>query len=100
MLEIGCGNGRDAIYFSSNGINVTAIDRCPVAISKCKERYGNLPIPTEKLYGHYRRFIIKDELIDNLKNAGFNVLHEVESNNLAISGNDNPVVIRITAVKE
>lgn len=26
LLELGCGNGRDAIYFASQGLNVSAID--------------------------------------------------------------------------
>lgn len=27
LLELGCGNGRDSIFFSENGINVIAIDQ-------------------------------------------------------------------------
>lgn len=27
LLELGCGNGRDRIYFAQNGIDVTAIDQ-------------------------------------------------------------------------
>jgi SAM-dependent methyltransferase len=32
LLEVGCGNGRDAIYFARCGVAVTATDRCPEAI--------------------------------------------------------------------
>ena len=32
LLEIGCGNGRDAVFFAKCGIQVTATDRCPEAI--------------------------------------------------------------------
>ncbi len=28
LLEIGCGNGRDAIFFALNNINVLAVDQC------------------------------------------------------------------------
>tara|TARA_B110001452_G_scaffold150188_1_gene124964 strand:+ start:2521 stop:3162 length:642 start_codon:yes stop_codon:yes gene_type:complete len=28
LVELGCGNGRDSIYFSSYDVNVTAIDQC------------------------------------------------------------------------
>lgn len=28
ILELGCGNGRDSMYFSKNNLNVTAIDQC------------------------------------------------------------------------
>jgi len=32
ILEVGCGNGRDSIFFSRAGMNVTAIDVSPSAI--------------------------------------------------------------------
>jgi len=168
LLEIGCGNGRDAVYFSANGINVTAIDRSKVAISECKKNYAGIPInfftgslgdvkeinndkfnviysrfvlhamskseeitvltksfdllnnkgqiyiecrsikdplarkgeiisPTERIHGHYRRFIIKEELLARLENIGFSIVDVVEDDNLAIYKDDNPVVIRIKA---
>ena len=28
LIELGCGNGRDSIYFASHDIEVTAIDQC------------------------------------------------------------------------
>lgn len=33
LLELGCGNGRDSIFFAENGINVTAIDASDVVIA-------------------------------------------------------------------
>lgn len=171
LLEIGCGNGRDAIYFSINGINVTAIDRSKIAISECKKNYTDIPInfftgllgdvkeinndsfnviysrfvlhampeneeiemltksfdllqkkghiyiecrsikdplaregeiisPTERIHGHYRRFIIVDELVERLENIGFSIIDIVEDDNLAIYKDDNPVVIRVKAEKK
>ena len=35
-LELGCGEGRNAIYLASKGIDVTAIDSSPVAIDNAK----------------------------------------------------------------
>lgn len=32
LLELGCGNGRDSLFFARKGINVTAIDASEVAI--------------------------------------------------------------------
>ena len=32
LLEVGCGNGRDSIFFSRAGMNVTAIDVSPSAV--------------------------------------------------------------------
>lgn len=28
LIELGCGNGRDAVYFSANGVRVVAVDQC------------------------------------------------------------------------
>ena len=36
LLDIGCGDGRDAIYFAKQGINVTAIDFSEEAIKRLK----------------------------------------------------------------
>ncbi len=37
LLELGCGNGRDSLYFARNGLNVTAIDASDVAIEKLQQ---------------------------------------------------------------
>ncbi|MGF7143654.1 adenylylsulfate kinase-like enzyme/16S rRNA G527 N7-methylase RsmG [Anaerotaenia torta] len=41
LIDLGCGNGRDSIFFCEMGLNVTAIDASSQAIgtleSKCKE---------------------------------------------------------------
>ncbi len=38
-LEIGCGEGRDAIHLLKNGYNVLASDIAPSVIERCKEWY-------------------------------------------------------------
>lgn len=40
MIELGCGNGRDARYFASNGIGVIAIDQCASEIEGLIETNG------------------------------------------------------------
>lgn len=169
LLEIGCGNGRDAAYFSRLAHRVTALDPSESAIELCKQRYSARPIkfqsttlpewagraesfdvvysrfclhamteeeeirtldaafqvlrvngsifiecrsindplarkgevisPTERIYGHYRRFIVFDDLKKRLSDAGFTIESAIESSNLAALGEDNPVVIRIHAKK-
>lgn len=174
LLEVGCGNGRDALFFADHGLQVTACDASAVTISKLKKimtstkqnnpRFleadiTNLPIHgyevlfgtiyarfvlhaisaigqesllrwasanlvpggllmvearsvNSNLYGkgqpvgkdafifnHYRRFIRKEELVNQLINLGFEIKECVESDGLAINGKDNPVVIRIQAKK-
>lgn len=37
VCEIGCGEGRDALYLASEGYEVTAMDASPTAITKCKQ---------------------------------------------------------------
>jgi adenylylsulfate kinase-like enzyme/SAM-dependent methyltransferase len=170
LLEMGCGNGRDSVYFASLNHNVTAMDPSNAAIDLCKSKYvnstvcfinGTLPnldashnstfdviysrfvlhamteteeieslicanrvlknnssffiecrsindplarkgeviSPTERIHGHYRRFIVLDDLIKRLNNAGFNIESAIEANNLAVLGDDNPYILRVHAKK-
>ncbi|MDE6603797.1 MAG: adenylyl-sulfate kinase [Lachnospiraceae bacterium] len=39
ILELGCGNGRDSIYFLKLGLNVTAIDSSDGVITQLKKKY-------------------------------------------------------------
>jgi tellurite methyltransferase len=38
MFDIGCGNGRDSLYFSTQAIPCTGIEQCHVATEKNKHR--------------------------------------------------------------
>jgi adenylylsulfate kinase-like enzyme/SAM-dependent methyltransferase len=170
LLEVGCGNGRDAAYFNQLGHKVTALDPSAAAVELCRDLHGGLGIdffvgalgpngyrsptsfdaiysrfvfhamtqleeiqtlrsvstllrpggrfylecrsindplsregevisPTERIAGHYRRFIVLDELRDRLTNVGLEIEYEIEADNLAIYKAENPVVIRIIARK-
>ncbi len=48
---------------------------------------------------HYRRFIRKDELEQELLHLGFDIEDSTESDNLSVVDNDNPVLIRVVALK-
>lgn len=39
ILELGCGNGRDSLYFLGLGLNVVAIDSSDGVIAQLKEKY-------------------------------------------------------------
>jgi len=49
VLEIGCGVGADAAFFSEEGYSVLATDISEVVITQDKEVYGNLPVKFEQL---------------------------------------------------
>lgn len=40
LVELGCGNGRDSLYFAKNGLNVTGIDASQIAIDKLRENHS------------------------------------------------------------
>jgi ubiquinone/menaquinone biosynthesis C-methylase UbiE len=42
LFEIGCGNGRDSIFFAHNNIDVTAVDQCDKNISFLNEQHNNI----------------------------------------------------------
>ena len=62
-------------------------------------RDGEILSPTERINGHYRRFIILDELVERLENVGLKVTYQIEDRGLAIHRSEDPVVIRVIAEK-
>lgn len=169
LLEVGCGNGRDARFFADSGFAVTAVDTSDAAIELCRQTHGaisgmtflsgplpahadrinrdfdavysrfclhamtqdeevdtlaaaarvlkrggrlfiecrsiNDPLarkgevisPTERIHGHYRRFIVIDELKARVEASGFRIRDAVELSGVAALGDDDPVVIRLIA---
>lgn len=41
LIELGCGNGRDSIYFSKNNIHVIAVDQVSCEIDYLNKKYKN-----------------------------------------------------------
>lgn len=41
LIELGCGNGRDSVYFSKHDVNVIAVDQVDDEIDYLNEHYGN-----------------------------------------------------------
>ena len=58
-------------------------------------RKGEILSSSERISGHYRRFIDPDELLMKVKKIGFDVVDMTESSGLSICGDDDPVLIRI-----
>lgn len=42
LIELGCGNGRDARFFATNGVGVTAVDQCAHEIEALESGKGDL----------------------------------------------------------
>jgi SAM-dependent methyltransferase len=174
LFELGCGNGRDALFFAASGLHVIASDRCGVAIARLSLMARVLAQPPTcivadmgalgdehaqaldavysrftlhavsratasralawaarslqpggrffievrsvlgSLYGvgepverdaflyndHYRRFVRKDELCDELAGLGLALTEVVESAGIAVYKDDDPVVIRVVATRD
>ena len=57
ILELGCGQGRDTMFFASNGLDVHAIDSSKVAIENIFKKIGQRNISL-----HLRQFEVKQAL--------------------------------------
>lgn len=171
LLEIGCGNGRDAVYFAKENMIVTAIDGSQTAIRRLikqgvknttfingdfvlseaiyenKYKYvysrftlhsitenaqhiliekiskslvvdgllfiearsvndeicglGEMLSDCEYIYeGHYRRFLKKDCLVEELTKMGFDIVFAAEERGYAPYRDQNPKVIRVVAKRK
>jgi len=49
LIDIGCGEGRDSVYYSKAGFDVTGIDSSPVAIEKCKRLASDYHLEVNEL---------------------------------------------------
>lgn len=175
LFELGCGNGRDALFFARHGLRVAACDQSPIAIASLRRhvetngvyrfppsfierRFSELdPLnavedavysrftlhaiaadeastvlrwagaalrPGGRMFiearsvlgdlygvgepagrdafihdGHFRRFIRRDELIEELATVGLVTIETVEERGLAVYHEDDPVVVRVVAVR-
>lgn len=172
LVELGCGNGRDSLYFAKSGLNVTGIDASEVAISELQKKnsldncificddfvsvesiyqiqydycYSRFTLHAinahqetqilKKAYsmlkengyffiearsvndkkfgvgqavernaficdGHYRRFIVLQELLEKLENIGFVIVESAESDQFAPLKGDIAVCVRVIAQKK
>ncbi len=67
ILDLGCGEGRDAIYLLSNNYNVTAVDYSKNVINKCNE------ISNNRFANNFKQF---DLIIDKL-NMKFDFIYSI-----------------------
>ncbi len=45
LLDVGCGNGRDSVYFAQNGLQVTALDFSESGIQRLQEKAEERGLP-------------------------------------------------------
>jgi bifunctional enzyme CysN/CysC len=60
---------------------------------------GEVLSTTERIDGHYRRFVDRRILEEKLKSVGFTIAESIESQGFAVFKDEDPVVIRIIAKK-
>lgn len=175
LIELGCGNGRDSIYFSQNDLNVIAVDQVCDEIDYLNENHkndnvtficgdftnlarndddliknskfdyvysrftfhsinekkedrtlnwiskvlvkgglfllearsindpmfkkGEMLSESENFTNHYRRYMDLNKFVEKLEKHCFEIVYQIEDNNLAVYKDDNPYVIRIIAKK-
>ena len=49
IVEFGCGNGRDSLFFARQGFKVTGVDASEAAISGCTEQAAKQSVPARFL---------------------------------------------------
>lgn len=69
------------------------------SINDALAREGEVLSPTERIAGHYRRFIVLPDLIERIEALGMDIVEQVESQGLAVHGDEDPMVIRVIARK-
>ena len=67
ILELGCGEGRDAIYLFDNGYNVLGVDYSFAVIDKCNE------LTNYKYVNNFKQL----DLIENSLNEKFDFIYSV-----------------------
>jgi len=169
LIDLGCGNGRDAVFFCKNGLMVTAVDSSESAITSvdshglpifavCNDfintkalacvdydycyarwvihaitqtqqdellpkvyyslskgglffievrtvndtKYGQgKPLGEHEFFfdNHYRRFIVPEQLLNQIKDIGFEIISSKESNTFSVVGGDAPTLLRLVVKK-
>ncbi len=56
LLDIGCGEGRNAVFFARNGYHVTAFDASPKGVEKTKQLAHDAGVPIEAFVADINEF--------------------------------------------
>lgn len=82
LIELGCGNGRDARFFAANGVGVIAVDQCSAEIEELAKSNGthenlhfkvadftDMPDSEDPYDAVYSRFTLHSVTAEGQKNA-------------------------------
>lgn len=113
VIELGCGNGRDAVFFANNKLDVIAVDQCAGEIKFLKNRYialenikfvcddfTNLQIEQkfDVIYSRFTLHSISAKQEKNVINWGFNHLNSGGKFCIEVRGQKNEIHKKGTAV--
>jgi tellurite methyltransferase len=56
LLDIGCGEGRDAVFFARNGYHVTAFDVLPIGVEKTRRMAAEAGVTIEVFQADLNEF--------------------------------------------
>ena len=87
LLDLGCGDGRDSVYFSNKGLSVTAVDFADGGISKIELQRKKIKYISEDIrainfrensfdviYAHLSLHYFNDETINKIFDNSFSIL--------------------------
>jgi cyclopropane fatty-acyl-phospholipid synthase-like methyltransferase len=60
VLEIGCGNGRDALYFASHGLSVLGVDYSIKSMEHCQKRSAGMQSANFEVLNLYDEIQLED----------------------------------------
>lgn len=69
LLDIGCGEGRNAVFFARNGYQVTAFDTSPKGVDKTKQLAADAGVEVSAFVANINEFRL-DEEFDVLFSTG------------------------------
>ena len=75
LLDLGCGNGRNTVFFEKKGFNVLGIDFAPSAVKVCKEYAKSKNSKANFVSGDVLKYPFKKNYFDVIVDCG--CLHHI-----------------------
>jgi tellurite methyltransferase len=75
MLDAGCGEGRDTVFFAQAGYEVTAFDDSPSGVNKTRERAASLKLPVHVFQADVNEYRLEETYDFILAGGIFHYVH-------------------------